>query len=111
MIDLNNHTCFSGLYRAAIAQSGSTLIGWSYHREYKQSALDLARKVNKSASTSADILKTLQNAPANALKLSSDELLTSYAVSRTFKIRMSLVQYKFYHGLFMYRGCPHLMSI
>lgn len=81
---MKHYICLSspGLYRAAITESGSTLIGWSYNRDHKQIGFDLARRVNNSVSTSSDVLRVLQNAPARTLKLTADRLSPSYAVRK-----------------------------
>lgn len=69
------------MYRAAITESGSSLVGWSYRRDHKQFAYSIAKKFNASATTSSDVLQTLQSVSARDLKTAAS-LLSSYSVSK-----------------------------
>lgn len=60
-----------GLFRAAIAESGSSLCPWSYQRNYKQYAYALATYLNpnfKKNASSKELLEYLQSVPAKKLK-------------------------------------------
>lgn len=56
-----------GLFRAAIAQSGSSLSPWAYQREYKNIAYELASTLDanfKVSSDSKELLAFLRGKPA-----------------------------------------------
>ncbi|CAG9824762.1 unnamed protein product [Phaedon cochleariae] len=59
-----------GLFRAGIAESGSTLSPWAYQKDYKKIAYDLATYVDSNfprTSSSEELLKFLQSVPAGDL--------------------------------------------
>ncbi|XP_057652547.1 juvenile hormone esterase-like [Diorhabda carinulata] len=58
----------NGLFRAAIAQSGSSLCPWSYQREYRNMAYNLAKGIDSSfsnESSSQELLDFLRSKDAN----------------------------------------------
>ncbi|KAJ8940290.1 hypothetical protein NQ318_000112 [Aromia moschata] len=60
----------TGLYRAAIAQSGSALCPWAYQRHYKDIAYTLASRIDSSFNpnaTSEELLQFLQSVPADQI--------------------------------------------
>lgn len=70
-IVFNPNTTILGLFRAAIAESGSSLCPWAYQRNYKQYAYALATYLNpdfKKDASSKDLLEYLQTVPAAKLK-------------------------------------------
>lgn len=65
----NIQPLFSGLFRAAIAQSGSLLCPWTYQRNYKHYAYELARTLNLTTNaTSQQLLDFLQTIPAKQIQ-------------------------------------------
>lgn len=74
-----------GLFRAAIAQSGSVLVPWSYQRDYKSVAYYLAQKINGTfdwSYTTKQLLDYLQNLPAK--KIYDAGLLLKVSLKSTF---------------------------
>ncbi|KAJ8978295.1 hypothetical protein NQ317_000109 [Molorchus minor] len=70
----------SGLFRAAIATSGSALCPWAYQRHYKDAAYALATNIDPSFSTSAssaELLSFLQSASADDINTHSWNYLPS----------------------------------
>nr|XP_023023448.1 venom carboxylesterase-6-like [Leptinotarsa decemlineata] len=49
----------SGLFRAAIAQSGSIISPWAYQRDYKQIAYDVASSLDRNFNRSSDSMQLL----------------------------------------------------
>ncbi|KAJ8937805.1 hypothetical protein NQ314_011711 [Rhamnusium bicolor] len=65
-----------GLYRGAIAESGSALTPWSYQRNHKEIAYKLASFIDSNFSpnaTSEELLELLQNAPVNEINTLAGE--------------------------------------
>lgn len=62
------------MYRAAIATSGTSIVGWAYQRKHREIAFNLAKQFNSSVNVSEDVLQTLQNVSARELKAASFQL-------------------------------------
>lgn len=77
-IALNFHiNIISGLYRAAIAQSGSALCPWAYQRDFTIYPLMLATNANPdmpSNATETEIFEFLKTLPGHNLKMAFQDL-------------------------------------